>query len=634
MPSTEQLKIVIVGHVDHGKSTLVGRLFYDTGSLPEGKYEELAQIARRRGMPFEFANLMDGLQAERNQNITIDTAQIWFRTSRRQYVIIDAPGHKEFLKNMVTGASNAHAALLLIDAHEGVQEQSRRHGYLLHLLGISQVAVVVNKMDLAGWSEEVFRRIETEYRQFLSQVGITPRVFIPISAKNGDNVASPAASMPWHRGPTVLQALDEFTVPPPPNDLPLRLPIQDIYRFDQRRILVGRIESGSLAVGDRLCFWPSGKISTVRTIERWNASSDAPAVAGESIGVTLTEQIYVERGHIASHEKSPPIVSSDFNANLFWLGKSPLEIGKKYRLKLTTQEVECEVISIQRVIDPSTLASINRDPVCVQRHETAELTIRSRRPVALDLYSRIFPCGRFVLVDQYEIAGGGIISDIRAVQHEHTPHKSENISWLQGELSREERALRNGHCGAIIWLTGLSGAGKSTLAVALEKALFGRDIHAYVLDGDNLRHGLNANLGFSAEDRSENIRRAAEVACLFADAGYIAIVSLISPYHADRRRAREIAEEERLRFFEVYVDCPLEVCRQRDPKKLYARAEAGEIKEFTGVSAPYEKPEHPDLVLRTADEKPSESLEKIMAFLVDAAVTMPSVEPSEGKTGD
>ena len=291
---TEQLKIVIVGHVDHGKSTFVGRLFHDTGSLPEGKLEQLQKIAERRGVPFEWANLMDALQSERDQNITIDTAQIWFQTKKRQYVIIDAPGHKEFLKNMITGAANAEAALLLIDAHEGVQENSRRHGYLLNLLGIRQIAVLVNKMDLENYSQARFNQIETEYRAWLRTIGVEPLIFLPIAAKHGDNIATLSSNMPWWKGPTVLQTLDDFKLAELPKNQPLRFPIQDVYRFDERRILAGRVESGSIKVGDRLVFSPSNKVSTVKTIERWNAAPTQSATAGESIGITLTEQIFVD----------------------------------------------------------------------------------------------------------------------------------------------------------------------------------------------------------------------------------------------------------------------------------------------------------------------------------------------------
>src|SRR5580765_7720559 len=300
MLPTEQLKIVIVGHVDHGKSTFVGRLFHDTGSLPEGKLEQLQKVAESRGVPFEWANLMDALQSERDQNITIDTAQIWFQTAKRQYVIIDAPGHKEFLKNMITGAANAEAALLLIDAHEGVQENSRRHGYLLNLLGIRQIAVLVNKMDLENYSESKFNEIESEYRQWLKTIGVEPSVFIPIAAKHGDNIASRSSNTPWWKGPTVLESLDQFKVTDLPKDQPLRFPIQDIYRFDDRRILAGRVEAGTLKVGDTLIFSPGSKTAVVKSIETWSAPAKDIAQAGESVGVTLTEQIFVARGSVAA----------------------------------------------------------------------------------------------------------------------------------------------------------------------------------------------------------------------------------------------------------------------------------------------------------------------------------------------
>src|SRR6266478_2803518 len=398
---TEQLKIVIVGHVDHGKSTFVGRLFHDTGSLPEGKLEQLQKVAERRGVPFEWANLMDALQSERDQNITIDTAQIWFRTQKRQYVIIDAPGHKEFLKNMVTGAANAEAALLLIDAAEGVQEQSRRHGYLLNLLGIRQIAVLVNKLDLQGYSQERFVQIEKEFRGFLQNIGVQPKLFIPIAAKHGDNIASLSKNMPWWQGPTVLAALDEFKVADLPDHQPLRLPIQDVYRFDDRRILAGRVEAGSIKTGDKLVFSPTNKTSTVKTIERWNAPSSQTASAGESVGITLTEQIFVARGSVAALESSPPFELSSFKARLFWLGKQPFSKGRTYKIKLATQEAECGIESIEKVIDASTLETVSRksNDSFVGRHEVAELRLHTKKPIAFDPHSDIAPMGRFVIVD-------------------------------------------------------------------------------------------------------------------------------------------------------------------------------------------------------------------------------------------
>ncbi|HKQ37853.1 MAG TPA: adenylyl-sulfate kinase [Verrucomicrobiae bacterium] len=613
---TEQLKIVIVGHVDHGKSTFVGRLFHDTGSLAEGKLEQLQKVAERRGVPFEWANLMDALQSERDQNITIDTAQIWFHTKKRQYVIIDAPGHKEFLKNMVTGAANAEAALLLIDAAEGVQEQSRRHGFLLNLLGIRQIAVLVNKMDLHNYSQERFDQIEREFRAFLKTVGLEPKIFIPIAAKHGDNIANLSANMPRWKGPTVVQTLDEFKISELPKDQPLRFPIQDVYRFDERRILAGRVESGTLRVGDRLLFSPGNKVSTVKSIERWQAASRESASAGESIGVTLTEQIFVERGSVATLETEQPYALTKIRARMFWLGRAPFKTGKTYKIKLATQEAECQIDSLEKVIDASTLKNISRpeSDQFVGRHEVAELYIRAKRPIAFDLHTDIVALGRFVIVDGFEVCGGGIvIEDSYPKRTSDGLHKSENIFWSHGKVTAGQRALRNGHMGCVVWLTGLSGAGKSTIATELERELFNLGKHAYVLDGDNVRHGLCSDLGFSPEDRKENIRRVGEMAKLFAEAGIICITAFISPYRSDRELVRKMMKPRQ--FVEVHVDAPLTICEQRDPKGLYAKARANEIKEFTGISAPYEAPAKPEIQLHTDKLTVAESVAKIVEYL-------------------
>ncbi len=616
MTPTEQLKIVIVGHVDHGKSTFVGRLFHDTGSLPEGKLEQLQQIAVRRGVPFEWANLMDALQSERDQNITIDTAQIWFQTRRRQYVIIDAPGHKEFLKNMVTGAANAEAALLLIDAHEGVQENSRRHGYILNLLGIRQIAVLVNKMDLVGYSQARFEAVVAEYRAWLVSLGVEPKVFVPIVAKDGDNIASRSAQMPWWEGPTVLATLDDFKVTDLPLDQPLRFPIQDVYRFDERRLLAGRVESGRLRVGDRLLFSPGNKTSRVKSIERWNAPSHDEAVAGESIGITLTEQVFVERGAVAALETHPPYELSRFQARVFWLGKKPFRLGKRYKLKLATQEAVCEIESIEKVIDASTLAEVKRahGEVHVARHEVGELTLKLKRPIAFDAVTEIVPTGRFVIVDGFDVAGGGIIPAGNYPRRTAVgDQKSENLYWSHGKVTHEARARRNGHPGCVIWLTGLSGSGKSTIAAELERELFNLGKMAYVLDGDNVRHGLNSDLGFSPRDRQENIRRVGEMAKLFADAGVICVTAFISPYRENRDFVRQMLPPGR--FIEVFINAPLAVCEQRDVKGLYARSRANELKEFTGISAPYEPPAAPEVEVRTDQMTVAECATHILDYL-------------------
>ncbi|MBV8212187.1 MAG: adenylyl-sulfate kinase [Verrucomicrobia bacterium] len=608
------LRVVIVGHVDHGKSTLVGRLLYETGSLPDGKFEQIQTVCRRRGMQFEWAFLMDALQAERDQNITIDVSQIWFKTRRRNYVIIDAPGHKEFLKNMVSGAASADAALLLIDAHEGIQEQSRRHAYLLSLLGIRQVVVVVNKMDLVNFDQAVFTRIEADYRDFLRQLNVQPLQFLPIAARDGVNMVTPDPRTSWYEGPTLIQMLDDLEQPVPPADLPLRFAVQDVYRFDRRRILAGRIESGTLRVGDTVVFAPSNKESVVASIEVWNAAQRSAVSAGESVGITLREQIFVERGSVGNHIDQMPIETNRFRARVFWMGDRPLSLAKKYKIKLLTQEIECQLASIDQVIDASTLEASSAIRRTVEKNEVAEVTIQSRGPLVMDNYDRLQTSGRFVLVDGNDVAGGGVI--FGGVYLVHKQVKSSNITWSESHIRYRDRVERNGHPGLVVWMTGLSGSGKSTLARALEKELFERQMQAYVLDGDNMRHGLNSNLSFSPEDRVENIRRVAEVAKLMADAGVITVTSFISPYRLDRVRAREIVASSGVEFVEVYVSAPLEVCEKRDPKNLYRKARAGEIKGFTGLDAPYEIPENPELVLETSEESAEACLEQLLEFLL------------------
>ena len=609
------MKIVFVGHVDHGKSTLIGRILEETGSLPEGKLEAIRASCKAEGRQFEYAFVLDALAEEQQQNVTIDTTQIQFRTAARNYVIIDAPGHEEFLKNMITGAASADAAVMVIAADEGAREQSRRHGKLLSLLGIRQVIVAVNKMDLANYSEASFQKIKTEYGGFLEQLGINARAFVPVSARMGVNVAKNAErAMGWFDGPTVLQAIDEFEPPETVARQPLRFPVQDVYRMENRRILAGRIESGTLRVGDQLLFSPHHKTARVATIERWPASSAESASAGESIGITLRDHIFIERGHVASHEADAPIESNRVHAHVFWIGTKPLRVGARYRLKLVTQNVECEVVSVGNVIDAATLDAEPAGRAELRANEVGEVTLQTRAPLVLDNHERVPALGRFVLADADNLLGGGVILDAR-----YTPSnavKSDNIFWSESEITAERRARRNQHRGAVIWLTGLSGAGKSTIARALEKELFQLSMHTYVLDGDNLRHGLNANLGFAPEERAENIRRVSEVAKLMADAGTVVITSFISPYRADRTRARAIALQAGAEFVEIFVDAPLAVCEQRDPKGLYEKARAGKLKGFTGIDAPYEPPEDPEIVIRTDVQTRAECVDQILTVLL------------------
>src|SRR5205809_3336315 len=600
------LRVVFVGHVDHGKSTLIGRILHDTGSLPEGKIDEIKKACAAEGIEFELAFLLDALLEKQKQNVTINTTEISFRTARRGYAIIDAPGHKEFLKNMITGASRADAAFLVIGADEGVREQSRRHAYLLSMLGIKHIIVVVNKMDLVDFSEARFHEIEQDYRKFLADLAVEARMFIPASAKPGENVARASMKMKWYYGASVLEALDLLQSHKTELDLPLRFCVQDVYRFDGRRIIAGRIETGTLRVGDELIFSPANKSSIVATIERWNGPADGPAVAGDSIGITLAEQIFVERGYVASHQNETPIETNRFHADLFWIVREPLRVGHFYELRLATQQVKCQIASIEQVMDSSTLETTSDGREQLERNEIGRVTIQTRAPLVIDNHDRIPNLGRFVIIDDGQICGGGTI--FGGIYTDRTVAKSKNIFWTEEKITARERAVRIGHRGAVIWLTGLSGAGKSTIAQSLERDLFHRGMDTYVLDGDNIRHGLNSNLGFSPDDRVENIRRVSEAAKLMADSGTVVITAFISPYQMDRRRAREIALEGNAEFIEVFVDAPLEVCEARDPKNLYKKARAGEIREFTGIDAPYEAPDDPEIVVRTDEQTVDESV--------------------------
>jgi len=616
MPNeTPRLKIVFVGHVDHGKSTLIGRILTETSSLPDGKIESLRKACAAQSQPFEYAFVLDALSEEQEQNITIDTTQIQFRSARRGYVIIDAPGHQEFLKNMITGAANADAAVIVIAADEGVREQSRRHGQLLSLLGIREVIVVVNKMDLATFSEARFREVEREYTTFLQRLGLTARAFVPLSASGGENVTTDGGSaMPWFSGPNLLEALDKLEAVPSAVELPLRFPIQDVYRKDKRRILAGRVESGTIRVGDQLVFSPHNKTARVATIERWGAPAIESASSGESIGITLSDHIFIERGHVASHETDGPVESNRVRAKVFWIGREPLSTGEWYRLKLVTQDVECQVVAVANVVDAATLDSAPTTRSELRMNEVGDVTLQTRAPLVFDNHDRVPGMGRFVLADGHHLVGGGIIAG--AVYTTRKQIKSENIFWNESDITTARRAARNGHRGAVVWLTGLSGAGKSTIAAALEKELFQRSMHTYVLDGDNLRHGLNSNLGFAPEDRTENIRRVSEVAKLMADAGTVVVTSFISPYRVDRRLAREIALQAGAEFVEVFVNAPLAVCEERDPKGLYEKARCGLLKGFTGIDAPYEPPEDPEIVVHTDNQSPQESVGQILDDLL------------------
>ena len=525
--SSKQMKLVIVGHVDHGKSTLVGRLMADTDSLPTGKLDFIKDICDQQGKTFEFAFLLDALEEEQEQGITIDTSQIFFKTEKRPYVIIDAPGHKEFLKNMVTGAANAEAALLLIDAYEGVQEQSRRHGYLLRLLGMKQVAVVVNKMDLVKHDAEVFYKIKAEYTAFLNSMGVEAREYIPVSAKLGENIAHRSENMSWYQGPTVLEMLDQFEDKLPEVNQPFRMPLQDVYKFDERRILAGRVESGTAKIGDELIFAPSNKKGIIKSIETWEVEKKPTTIeASQSVGITLTEQIFVERGDVATLASDPPIITTTFDANVFWMGKKHLKVGESYLIKLATQNVECEVAKFNKAIDASTLETLP-DQDFIAKNDVAELTLRTQRPITFDLFNTIAETGRFVLVDEYDVCGGGIITGftpLSEIDRYRDEAQYRDSHWIKGAVTSDMRAYRNGHQAAMILITGKAGVGKADLAGKLEEKLFHQNFQSYLLDGRNIQVGLGADID---QDKyfsdGEAVRRFGEVAKLFVDAGHVVI---------------------------------------------------------------------------------------------------------------
>lgn len=611
-PSTgAPLHFVLTGHVDHGKSSLIGRLLHDAGALPEQKYNAIKEMCARRGVSFQWAFLMDALQAERDQGVTIESSWIRFHHGGREYILIDAPGHELFVRNMITGADCADAALLVIDAREGLQEQSFRHGFLLNLMGVRQLGVIVNKMDLVGYERVRFEFLEREIRNYLAKLEIAPMMVIPVSAVEGDNIAESSRDMSWYEGVTVLEALRQFSTRDVAENLPLRLPIQDVYRLDDRRILVGRIESGRLEPSDRLLFSPSNQIATLASIESWPEKKVLNAGAGRCIGITLKEKIFIERGELVSHLEEPPLESDVFRANLFWLSREPLHAGDAYELRLGSTRIMADVESISWVVNPVDLSRRPADAVAF--NEVGEVILHPRRMLAFDEFGTRHATGRFVLARDKQVRGGGIVSlEGYADRRGSLARRATNITRVSHQVTLDERNSRFGHRSGVLWFTGLSGSGKSTLALSLERRLHNQGFHVFVLDGDNLRYGLNADLGFSPEDRVENIRRAFEVAGLFSRAGMLVITAFISPYASDRARARGVVGEG---FREIHIHADLEVCEARDPKGLYKKAHAGEIADFTGVSAPYEAPKQADLLVGTADRDIEECVEMLLAYV-------------------
>ena len=532
MNGRAQMNIVIVGHVDHGKSTVIGRLLADTGTLPKGKLESVKENCRRNSKPFEYAFLLDALKDEQSQGITIDMARCFFKTAQRDYIIIDAPGHIEFLKNMITGASRAESALLVIDIDEGIQENSKRHGQMVSMLGVKQVTVLVNKMDLVDFREEVFEKLKADYSDFLAQIKVKPVSFIPVSAREGDNIATLSDRMPWYSGATVLEQLDGFTSDKQLQDKPFRFPVQDIYKFtrknDDRRIVAGTVAAGSVSVGDEVLFLPSGKQSAIQSVESFHTTPKKLATTGEAAGFTLATQIYIRPGELMVKSSEPlPEVGTRFRVNIFWVGRAPMILQKEYKLKLGSARASVKLAEICNTLDASDLSYSNRKKQLDCR-DVGECILETSRPIAFDQASASETTGRFVLIDNYEITGGGIVlnnlSADETLLQRHIRERESN--WEKGLIKTQERERVNRHRAKFIVFTGLPGTGKRSVAKALEQGLFDNRLNAYYLGVANIDRGLDADLGYHVDNAGERLRRIGELARILTDAGLIFITTI------------------------------------------------------------------------------------------------------------
>jgi bifunctional enzyme CysN/CysC len=595
------LRVAITGHVDHGKSTLIGRLLYDTGSLADGKAEEILASSERRGLAVEWSFAVDAAQEERDQAITIETTRVWMHYAGRRIVIIDTPGHREFIKNMMSGAADADVGILVIDALEGIADQTYRHAYLLRLLDVPEIVVAVNKIDAVLDGAGRFAQISRDIRSVLETAGKPLRAIVPLSARDGDNVVKRSERTPWYTGPTLIDVLTNLHPVVPAADRALRFDVADVYRFsDEERISVGNVIAGTLAPGDRVRIAPSGATTRVRAIKRW-PEDPAQARAGEAVGLTFDDPVFIDRGDVVTHADQPPLVaSSSFDGVFFWLSATPPRAGETLPMKIGRAEVAVTIAGIDETIDLGILDKVAPD--ASSRHTAFALRLRAARSVAAEAGARC------VLLRNGEVVAGGKLSHVEAATQ-----RNDNLVLAGHLISSEARAQRNGYRGLVAWLTGLPGSGKSTIAMAVERELFARGYFVYVLDGDNVRAGLNRDLGFSREDRQENIRRVGEVAALFADAGAIVIAGTISPHVSDRELARAAAPGA---FHEIYVRASVATCESRDVKGHYAKARAGTLPDFTGVSAPYEEPEHPDLVVDTNATTVENSVALVVEYLI------------------
>ncbi len=606
--SADTLRLLTCGSVDDGKSTLIGRLLYDSQLLMEDQVAELESDSKKHGTAgddIDFALLVDGLEAEREQGITIDVAYRFFATPRRRFIVADTPGHIQYTRNMATGASTADLAILLVDATKGVLTQTRRHALIVSLLGVREIVLAVNKMDLVDFDPQVFDQIVADFEAFAAQIAIDKITAIPISARHGDNISKGSDRTPNYAGPTLLEHLERVAPQNRAADTPLRMPVQWVCRPNQSfRGFAGPVVSGRVAVGDEIVAAASGRTSHIARIlvgetERKSAAN------GESVMVTLTDEIDLSRGDVIAAKESRPQLSDQFAADIVWMDAEHLLPGRPYLLKSMARTVPVQVTELKYRTDVDTME--HNAAKVLELNEIGVVNLATAEPIAFDPYEENRDTGGFILIDRFTnhtVAAGAIRFALR---------RASNIHWQALDVDRAARARLKHQLPTVLWFTGLSGSGKSTVANLVEKRLYSRGRHTIVLDGDNVRHGLNRDLGFTDVDRVENIRRVAETAKLMTDAGLIVLVSFISPFRSERQLARELMPEGE--FLEVFVDAPIDVCRTRDPKGLYARADAGEIKNFTGVDSPYEPPEAPDLRLDSAAEEPDALAERVIAHL-------------------
>jgi bifunctional enzyme CysN/CysC len=611
-----QLRFLTCGSVDDGKSTLIGRLLHDTGTIGEDQRAALERDSARFGTTggeMDFALLVDGLEDEREQGITIDVAYRYFSTPRRSFVVADTPGHEQYTRNMATGASTSELAVLLVDARKGLLPQTHRHAAIAALMGIRHVVLAVNKLDLAGWDRAVFEEIVGQFLPFAERLGFRSTVALPLSARHGDNVTTKSVHTPWHDGPTLLDHLETVEIDADLADKPFRLPVQTVLRPNpDLRLYAGTVASGTLARGDRVVIASSGRSSTVTQLLVAGEEHEY-AVAGDAVAIALADEIDIGRGELVAEPDAPPQSSDQFAAHVVWMNEDALLSGRAYFLKIGARTVPASITSIKYRLAVDSLE--HQAARSLELNEIGVCNLATASPIAFDDFAENRATGGFLLIDRYSNA------TIAAGMIDHGLRRAENIHLQQLDVSKRTRAGLKNQRPCVLWFTGLSGAGKSTIANKVEARLAALGRHSYMLDGDNVRYGLNKDLGFTAADRVENIRRVGEVAKLFVDAGMIVLCAFISPFRNERAAVRGLVAPGE--FLEVLVDAPLSVCESRDPKGLYAKSRAGQLPNFTGIDSPYERPEKPDLVLDTANSDPDELAERVLAMLATRGYLSP-----------